>query len=48
MSPFAQRAVLTIGILLGICGLIALGYALWPLGAATIQEMLSATVFAPP
>jgi hypothetical protein len=36
------------GLCLFLCGLIAIGYALWPLANVTLQRVLPSVLFAPP
>jgi hypothetical protein len=50
-SNFSRRTrtiVFSLGLVLLLFGLTALIYAFWPLATANLQDMVSATLFAPP
>ncbi len=48
MSPRLRLVLVISALLLVACALVALGYALWPLGSTALHSTLSATLFAPP
>ncbi len=48
MSIRNRRFLLAAGLLLAACGLLAIGYALWPLEPTQVIATLQPTLFAPP
>lgn len=48
LSRRTRYIIFSLGLILVLCGLTALIYAAWPLADANLQDILSATVFAPP
>lgn len=48
LSRRTRILVFAIGLVLLICGLSAIAYALWPLPDASIEGILPATLLAPP
>jgi hypothetical protein len=48
LSQRTRLIIISLGLALIICGLTALIYSFWPLATANLQDMVSATLFAPP
>jgi len=48
LSRRTRYFLFTIGLVLVLCGISAIVYAFWPLANAKLQEIISATLFAPP
>jgi hypothetical protein len=48
MSRRTRWIVFLVGLLILVCSLLAVGYALWPAGAVVDQATLAPTLFAPP
>lgn len=48
MSSQTRRLLLLTGLTLVVCGLLALGYALWPIAASQATATLAPGLFAPP
>jgi uncharacterized membrane protein len=48
MKYTIRRLLLIASLLLVVCGLLAIGFALWPLQNAQVIATLPPTVFAPP
>ena len=48
MSIRLRLTILTIGVLLVACSLLALAYAFWPVNTQQAQATLAPTLFAPP
>lgn len=48
MKPTARRLLLVASLLLILCGLLAIGFALWPLQNAQVIATLAPTIFTAP
>jgi hypothetical protein len=48
LSRRTRYIIFSLGLVLLLCGLTAIIYAFWPLATANVQDMVSATLFAPP
>jgi hypothetical protein len=48
LSRRTRYIIFSLGLVLILCGLTAVIYSFWPLANASIRDMISATLFAPP
>jgi hypothetical protein len=48
MSRRTRWIIFLVGLLVLVCSLLAVGYALWPVGGTVEQATLAPTLFAPP
>jgi hypothetical protein len=48
LSLRTRYIIFSLGLVLILCGLTAMIYVFWPLANASLQDMVSATLFAPP